>query len=168
MPDDNRPSDVVRPALFAAAAVLFVAAVAMASFTGYRYWSDRQVEHARTDSVAAARHAVESVFTYDFKTVDTELPKSADNLTPSFRSDYLKLIQQAIAPGAKEKQLTVQATTSAAGVVSAERSHAVVLLYLNQVTTGKDSPKGTVTPSRVRVALDKDGSHWLVDSITPI
>ncbi|MDR7170710.1 Mce-associated membrane protein [Nocardia kruczakiae] len=161
-------SGKLRPILFISAAVLFVAAVAMASVTGYKYWSDKQVEHARTDAVPAARHAVESVFTYDFKTVDTELPKSADNLTPSFRKDYLKLIQQAIAPGAKEKQLTVQANATAAGVVSAERSHAVVLLYLNQVTTSKDSPQGTVTPSRVRVALDKDGGHWLVDAITPI
>jgi Mce-associated membrane protein len=108
------------------------------------------------------------MFTYDYKTVDTELPKAADNLTPSFKNDYLKLINQAIAPGAKQKQLTVQATTQAAGVVSADRSHAVVLLYLNQVTTSKDSPQGVVTPSRVRVSLDKDNGHWLVAQVTPI
>lgn len=156
------------PVLFATAGVLFVAAIAMAAFVGFDYWSDTQVDKARTESVAAARHAVEAVFTYDFHSVDTELPKSADNLTPAFRKDYLDLIDKAIAPGAKEKQLNVQASTSASGVVSAQRKHAVVLLYLNQVTTSKDSPQGTVTPSRVKVDLDKDSGRWLVGGITPI
>lgn len=156
------------PVLVATAVVLFIAAVAVASFTGYRFWNDRQAEQARTASVDAARRSVAAMFTYDFHTVDTELPKAANDFTPSFKSDYLKLINQVIAPGAKQKQLTVQATTQAAGVVSADRSHAVVLLYLNQVTTSKDSPQGTVTPSRVRVSLDKDGGHWLLAQVTPL
>ncbi len=154
--------------LLAVAGVLLVAAVAAGAFTGYRFWSDRQSEQARAASVDAARHTVAAMFTYDFNTVDTALPKAADNLTPSFRTDYLKLINQAIAPGAKQKQLTVQATATAAGVVSADQSHAVVLVYLNQVTTSKDSPQGVVTPSRVRVALDHAGGHWLVSQVTPI
>ncbi|WP_024800803.1 h domain protein [Nocardia sp. BMG51109] len=158
----------LRPVLFVAATVLVVAAAAVASLTGFRYWSDHQAEQARVDSVAAARRTVEAMFTYDFNTVDKELPKAADNLTPSFRNDYLKLINQAIAPGAKEKQLTVHATAQSAGVVSAERSHATVLVYLNQVTTSKDSPQGNVTPSRVRVAVDKDDGRWLVGQVTPI
>jgi len=154
--------------LTTAAVVLFIAAVAAGSFVGYRFWNDRQAEQARAASVDAARRTVASMFTYNFKTVDTELPKAADNLTPSFKGDYLKLINQAIAPGAKEKELNVQATVQAAGVVSADRSHSTVLLYLNQVTTSKDSPQGTVTPSRVRVTLDKDDGHWLVGNVTPI
>ncbi|WP_040818034.1 h domain protein [Nocardia jiangxiensis] len=156
------------PILTAVAAVLLVAAVTVGVFTGIRFWNDRQAEQARSASVDAARHTVSAMFTYDFNNVDTQLPKAAEALTPSFKSDYLKLIDQAIAPGAKQKQLTVQATTQAAGVVSADRSHAVVLLYLNQVTTSKDSPQGTVTPSRVRVSLENDGGHWLVGQVTPI
>ena len=160
--------DRKRPILVVVASVLVVAAVAVGAFTGFRFWSDRQTENARTDSVAAARRTAEAMFTYDFNTVDRELPKAADNLTSSFRNDYLKLINQAIAPGAKEKQLTVHATAQAAGVVSAERSHATVLVYLNQVTTSKDTPDGNVTPSRVRVAVDKEDGRWLVGQITPI
>ncbi|MCM6772922.1 h domain protein [Nocardia sp. CDC159] len=134
----------------------------------HSYRADTQAEQARTDSVAAARRTVEGMFTYDFHSVDTELPKIANNLAPGFRDDYLKLINQAIVPGAKEKQLTVQATAQAAGIVSAQRSHAVVLVYLNQVTTSKDSPQGTVTPSRVRVSLDRRDGQWLVAQVTPI
>ncbi|MEV0337913.1 h domain protein [Nocardia sp. NPDC050713] len=152
----------------AAAGAVALAAVIVMAINGFGYWSDRQDEQARQDAVTAADRAVSAMFSYNFTSVDTELPKAADNLSADFREDYLKLITEAIAPGAKEKQLTVQATTQASGVVSADRDHAVVLLYLNQVTTSKESPQGTTTGSRVRVTLDKTDDRWLVDAVTPI
>ncbi|WP_067670204.1 h domain protein [Nocardia miyunensis] len=158
----------LRAILIVCAAVLFVAAGVLGGFTGFKYWSDNQAEQARAQSVQTARNTVQAMFSYDFHTVDTELPKVGPSLTPGFRSDYLKLVDGVIAKGAKEKQLTVHANTTAAGIVSADRSHATVLLYLNQVTTSKDSPQGMVTPSRVRVTLDKDDGHWLVSGVTPI
>lgn len=124
------------------AGAVALAAVIVMGVNGFRYWSDREAEQARQDAAAAASRTVAAMFSYEFGTVDTELPKAADNLSADFRADYLKLITEAIAPGAKEKQLTVQATTQAAGIVSAEDDRAVVLLYLNQITTSKDSPKG--------------------------
>lgn len=158
----------LRAVLIACAAILFVGAGVVGGFAGFKVWSDHQAEQARTQSVAAARQSVESMFSYDYHSVDTELPKIGPSLTPGFRADYMKLVTDVIAKGAKEKQLTVHATTQAAGIVSANRSHAVVLLYLNQVTTGKDSPQGTVTPSRVRVNLERDNGRWLVGNVTPI
>lgn len=150
------------------AGAVALAAVIVMFINGHRYWSVWEEERARQDAVTAADRAVSAMFSYNFTNVDTELPKAADNLSADFREDYLKLINQAIAPGAKEKQLTVQATTQASGVVSADRDHAVVLLYLNQVTTSKESPQGTTTGSRVRVTLDKTDDRWLVDAVTPI
>ncbi|WP_227998260.1 h domain protein [Nocardia australiensis] len=151
-----------------AVGLVVVALAAVCAVTGYRYWDDRQSEQARTQVVPAARHTVEAMFTYNFNTVDSELPKAADSLAGGFRDDYLKLIKEGIAPAAKEKQLTVQATTQAGGVVSAEPEHAVVLLYLNQVSTGKDSPQASISTSRVRVSLDKADSRWLVAAVTPV
>jgi Mce-associated membrane protein len=164
----RRPEVDLRAILVACAAVLFVAAVAAGSLTYYSWWSDRQADRARTDAVAAAQRTLEAMFSYDYRTVETELPKAVDDLDGSFKSDYLKIIKESIIPGAKEKQLTVQATVSAAGVVSAKRDHAVILAYLNQVTTGKDSPQGNLTASRVRVIMAKHGGHWLADQVTPI
>ncbi|WP_019931526.1 hypothetical protein [Nocardia sp. BMG111209] len=157
-----------RIVLVVTAVVLFVAAVATSVVVGYRFWSDREAEQARAASATAAQRTLESIFTYDYRTVDNELPKAADNLTQNFRHDYLILIKNDIAPGAKEKELTVRATAEAVGVISTERSHAVVLAYLNQVLTSKDSPQGSVLNTRVRVNLDKDDGHWLVQRIDPI
>jgi len=149
-------------------AVVVVAAAVVAGINGYRYWDDKRSEQSRADAVAAATRTVSTMFTYDHETVDTELPKTAEQMAPEFRADYLELIEKAIIPGAKEKGLGVQATTQASGVVSADRAQAVVMLFLNQVTTSKDSPEGTSTGSRVRVSMDKIDDHWLVASVTPI
>ncbi|RMI28306.1 h domain protein [Nocardia stercoris] len=150
------------------AAVLVVVAAVCGGLVWWKHHEDSQLASARKDSLTAARKTVEAMFTYDFHTVDTELPKAGDGMTASFRSDYKKLVDGAIAPGAKEKQLTVQATSQAAGIISADNNRAVVLLYLNQVTTSKDNPQNTVTPSRVRVNLDHDNGRWLVAGVTPI
>lgn len=158
----------LRRILFACAAALFLAAAVAGTLTWYDYRSDRQAEQARADATAAARRTLEAMFSYDYKSIDTELPKVVDNLEGSFRDDYSKIITGSIIPGAKQKELTVQATAEAAGVVSAAADHAVVLVYLNQVTTGKDIPKGTITASRVRVVLDKNNGRWLAAQVTPI
>ncbi|MCX4093422.1 h domain protein [Nocardia sp. alder85J] len=157
-----------RITLVVTAVVLFLAAVTVSSGVGYKFWTDRRTEQARAASSTVAQRTLEAIFTYDYHTVDTELPKAANNLTPSFRGDYLTLITKDIAPAAKQKELTVRATAEAVGVISTQPSHAVVLVYLNQVTTGKDSPQGSVLGTRVRVSLDKDGGQWLVGKIDPI
>ncbi|WP_330183660.1 h domain protein [Nocardia sp. NBC_01503] len=157
-----------RTILVASAVILFVAAVAAASFTGFRYWSDVQSESARTDAVAAAQHTVETMSSYQYETVDKEMPKAADNMTGDLRDTYLKLIQQTVIPTAKEKKINVQATVQASGVISTDRDHAAVLIFMNQVTTSDSLPQGTITSSRLRVELTKDGSHWLATAVTPV
>ncbi|MFD6398199.1 h domain protein [Nocardia sp. NPDC060249] len=154
--------------VFGALAAAGVIAAVVLGVSGYQLWQQDKTEQARTDAMSTASRTVSAMFTYEPATVDTELPRAADNLTESFRADYLKLIEQAIAPGAKEKQLTVKATTQAEGVVSADPEKAVVLLYLNQLTTSKDSPEGATSGSRVRVSLDKSGNRWLVSQVTPV
>ncbi|MFD6101782.1 h domain protein [Nocardia salmonicida] len=154
--------------VFSALAAAGLVAAVVLGVSGYQLWQQDKTEQARTDAMSTASRTVSAMFTYEPATVDTELPRAADNLTESFRAEYLKLIEQAIAPGAKEKQLTVKATTQAEGVVSADAEKAVVLLYLNQLTTSKDAPEGTTSGSRVRVSLDKADDRWLVSQVTPV
>lgn len=154
--------------VFSALAAAGLVAAVVLGVSGYQLWQQDKTEQARTDAMSTASRTVSAMFTYEPATVDTELPRAADNLTESFRAEYLKLIEQAIAPGAKEKQLTVKATTQAEGVVSADAEKAVVLLYLNQLTTSKDAPEGSTSGSRVRVSLDKADDRWLVSQVTPV
>ncbi|MEV4206813.1 h domain protein [Nocardia salmonicida] len=154
--------------VFGALAAAGLIAAIVLGVSGYQLWQQDKTEQARTDAMSTASRTVSAMFTYEPATVDTELPRAADNLTEAFRAEYLKLIEQAIAPGAKEKQLTVKATTQAEAVVSADAEKAVILLYLNQLTTSKDAPDGTTSGSRVRVSLDKADNRWLVSQVTPV
>jgi Mce-associated membrane protein len=59
------------------------------------------------------------------------------------------------------------ATVPAAASVSVGEKHAVVLVFVNQVTTiGQDPP--TSTASTVRVTLDKFEGRWLISQFQPV
>lgn len=135
---------------------------------GWQYRSDRQSEQARTDAVDAAGRQAVAMLSYDFGTVQDELPKAADGLTGDFKGEYAKLIDEAIIPGAKEKQLTVKVTVQGGSVVLASKDDATTLLFLNQVTTSKDTPQAVTSGSRVRVELHHEDGRWLVSQLTPV
>ena len=104
---------------------------------------------------------------YQADNAEKELNAARDYLTDSFQEDYTKLINEVVIPGAKERKISAVAQVPAAGSVSADPFHAVVLLFVDQkVTIGKDAP--TNTASTVRVTLDKIRDRWLVSGFDPI
>ncbi|MFI9505983.1 h domain protein [Nocardia sp. NPDC052566] len=158
----------LRTVVFGIAAVLVALAISVGSVEGYRYWQIRRDEQARTEVTQVAARAVEAMFTYNYQNVDASIDAAAKNLRGSVYDEYTQVSKQLIIPGTKEKQLTVVSTVQASGVVSASASHAVVLLFLNQEATPKDAPKGTMTASRLRVSMDKDGGHWVLSEVKPV
>jgi Mce-associated membrane protein len=158
----------LRIAAAAVAAVAIIALVVTVVLLGRAYVDDRATEQARRDAPdAAARQAV-AMLGYEFGTVETELPKAADGLTGDFKSDYTTLVEQAIIPGAKEKQLTVRVSVQATSVVAASRDEVTVLLFVNQVTTSKDNPQAATSGSRVRMTMQKEDDRWLASVLTPL
>jgi len=142
--------------------------IGLVVWQGLEYRKDRQIEQAREEAVAAASEQAIEMLAYKFDTAGDELSKAADGLTGDFRDDYTKLIQDVIVPGAEEKQLTVQVTVQAGGVISAEPDSASVLLYLNQITTSAEVPEAQTAGSRVIVDLQKVDDQWLVSSLKPV
>ncbi|QLY31545.1 h domain protein [Nocardia huaxiensis] len=157
-----------RSLLIAAAGVLFVAAVAVASLTAWTFWSDRQAEQNRASSAEAAQRTVEALFSYDFNNVDNQLATAAENLTSTYRDDYMKVIAQQAIPAAKETKLTVRTTAQASGVISTSRDSATILVFANQLFMRGDSDQKTITGSRLQVELTKQDGQWLVSNIIPV
>ncbi|MFR9750743.1 h domain protein [Nocardia sp. 004] len=153
-----------RTTLMILGAVLVVAAI-LGGVNGYRYWDDRQTEQAREEAVAAAGRIVEAVFSYGPDTVDTTLREATADLTSDYRREYLELIDTELVRSVRENPYSVTSTTQAGGVVSADRSHAVVLLFINRLFISEDTPEGSISGSRLRVTLSKENSRWLVASI---
>ncbi|WP_194817112.1 h domain protein [Nocardia sp. XZ_19_385] len=150
------------------ASLLLVLSAGAASWTGYGWWRDSQADTARDESLVVARRAVQGMFGYNFRTIDTQMPKVMEDMTSDFQEDWTKVTQTVLAPGAKEKELAVTATVIESGIISADADRAEVMIFLNQKSIGKDPSKGTFDSSRLRVKLENDNDRWLVADVDPI
>ncbi|MFM1724396.1 h domain protein [Rhodococcus sp. PAM 2766] len=154
--------------LLAVAGVVIAALLVGVGVLGWGYLDDRAAEQARTDAVQAATAQAAAMLSYNFNDVDQQLAAAGDGLTGDFRAEYDTLVKETIAPGAKEKKITVEASVQAGAIESASKNDAVVLLYVNQITRSEEMPDAATTGSRVRMEMHKEGDRWLTGRLTPV
>jgi Mce-associated membrane protein len=152
------------------AVVLPALALIIALGVGYLKWLDGTARESRAAAEASVRAASEStvaILSYRPETVDRDLKAAAERLTGGFRQQYTQLVNDVVAPGAKQQHIMAVATVPAAASVSATGKHAVVLVFVDQTTTiGNDAP--TQTTSSVRVTLDNVRGRWLISQFDPV
>lgn len=145
-------------------------ALIIALGVGYLKWLDgtaRESQAAAEASVRAASESTVAILSYKPETVDRDLKSATERLTAAFRQQYTQLVNDVVAPGAKQQHITAVATVPAAASVSATGKHAVVLVFVDQTTTiGNDAP--TQTTSSVRVSLEKIDGRWLISQFDPV
>jgi Mce-associated membrane protein len=150
--------------------VLPALALLLAMGAGYLKWLDASVRDSQVARVESVHMAVEStiaMLSYKPDTVEQDLGAARDRLTGEFKDAYTSLTNDVVIPGAKQKKITAVANVPAAASVSASQSHAVVLVFVNQIVTiGNDPP--TNTASSVRVTLDKVGARWMISQFDPV
>jgi Mce-associated membrane protein len=151
-------------------AVLPILALILALGVGYLKWLDGTARESRAAAEASVRAASEStiaILSYKPETVDRDLKAAADRLAEPFRQQYTQLVNDVVAPGAKQQHITAVATVPAAASVLATGKHAVVLVFVDQTTTiGNDAP--TQSTSSVRVSLEKVDGRWLISQFDPV
>jgi Mce-associated membrane protein len=150
--------------------VLPAAALVLGGLAGFLKWQDssrRDAEIAAAQSMITARETTSAILSYNADTVDKELNGARDRLTGPFLEEYTKLVNDVVIPGAKEKKISSVAQVPAAASVSADVSHAVALVFVDQtVTVGGGAP--TNSASSVKVTLDKVDGRWLVSGFDPV
>lgn len=157
----------LRTLAFVALPALVVLFGAGAGLLQWRDVSNRKIDTARTESMAAARSATEAILSYKADSVEQDLGSARDRLTGSFLASFTDLVNKVVIPGAREKKISAAAKVAAAASVSAAAEHAVTLVFVNQtVVIGGGAPSGTA--SSVRVTLDKVGDRWLVSGFDPV
>jgi Mce-associated membrane protein len=157
----------LRPLTLGVLPALIVVLGAGAGFLAWTDRSNRAVEAARVESVAAAGDATVAILSYKPDTVEQDLRSASDRLTGSFLDSFTDLVNKVVIPGAREKKIAAAAQVSAAASVSASANHAVALVFVNQtVTIEGGAPSGTA--SSVRVTLDKVDDRWLVSGFDPV
>ncbi len=145
-------------------------ALILALGVGYLKWLDgsaRESRAAAEQSIRAASDSTIAILSYQPETVDQQLKAAADRLAEPFRQQYSQLVNDVVAPGAKQQHISAVATVPAAASVWATGKQAVVLVFVDQTTTiGTDAP--TQSTSSVRVSLDKVDGRWLISQFDPV
>ncbi|MCW2659525.1 MAG: rane protein [Mycobacterium sp.] len=166
----NTPAKAKRRTRVLAFGVLPGVALLLALTAGFLKWQDsssRDSDIAAVESVQTARDSTIALLSYRPGTVDKQLTAARDLLTGPFRDSYTSLTRDVVIPGAKQKQISAAASVAAVASVSANPSHAVALVFVNQtVVVGNDAP--TDTASSVKVTMEKTGSRWLISGFDPI
>ena len=153
-----------------AVAVLTIGMVALAAVAGGLYWDRVQTRAAQQAEEVLPGLAIEQiprVFGYDFQTIERSLTDAATLLTPEYRREFQERAAQDIIPQARERQVISQAHAVGAGLLSAQRDSASVLVFMNRTVTDK-AKQPVYDGSRLKVDYQKIDGKWLISYITPI
>ena len=159
-----------RPWLAMGLAALLVASVAAA---GSVYWwiyrPDRLTNAASQQRVTdAAREGTVALLSYAPETLDKDLATAKSHLTGEFLKYYSDFTDKIVAPAAKQKGVKTEATVARAAVSEMQPDHAVVLVFVNQVTTSKDRPDPALATSSVLVTMVNQDGRWLISEFNPV
>ena len=168
-----RPADrAKRPArrgwrlVLAALVVALVAAVTAAAVYGQRWYADRQLAAAREQAVAAAKQLTLNFVSISASTVDSDLARIADGATGEFKDEFTRGMPQ-VRTAVMENNVESRGSVLRAGVVSADRDSAVVLVAIDATVTNVRAPDGRRSHYRIQVDMAKDArsGRWLVSRL---
>jgi Mce-associated membrane protein len=146
-----------------------VAAVALAACVYVlQYRPDRQIDDAAARrAIQAASDGAVATLSYSPESMDQDFAKARSHLTGDFLAYYDKFTKEFVIPMVQQKQLRQTATVARAAVSELEANSAVVLVFIDETTTGKDKPQPLMTPSSVRITLTKVNGAWLISKLDP-
>lgn len=153
--------------LVAAALVLSAGLASWLYFIEYRNGQQTDAA-ASTAALDAAKSGTVSLLSYSPDTLDKDFTTAKSNLTGDFLSYYTQFTTEIVTPAAKEKQVKTTASVVRAGVSEIHPDSAVVLVFINQVTTSKENPDGAFAASAVKVGLTKLNDRWLISAFDPV
>lgn len=132
------------------------------------------VQNVRTDAARAeargvAEQVVPKLLSYDHRSIAQEVDGRAAQITGKFHDDYLSLVRDIVIPASDREQLVTQTSTAAVGATQeAAPGRAQFMMFLNQTSTRAGQNQPTLSGSRVRVTMEREGDHWLVSALDPV
>lgn len=150
------------------AALVIVAMAAPISLYFLQYRPDRLVDDAAADRAKqAASDGAVAALSYSSDSLDRDFANAKAHLTGDFLAYYDKFTKAMVTPMVQQKHIAQTATVVRAAVSELHPDSAVVLVFLNETTIGKDKPQPLVTPSSVRITLTKVNGSWLISKLDP-
>jgi Mce-associated membrane protein len=146
-----------------------VAAVGLAAcLFVLQYRPDRQIDDAAAQrAIRAASDGAVAALSYSSENMDRDFARARSHLTGDFLAYYDKFTKEIVIPTVQEKHLAQTAAVVRAAVSELGPDSAVVLVFLNETTTGKDKPQPLITPSSVKITVTKVRGSWLISKLDP-
>ena len=145
---------------------LAVLVLLVASTAGVAQWRIQQIgerEAAADEALQSVRTRLPDLLSYRYATLEDDLENALRQTTGDFTDDYEALIDEVVRPTATQRRIVTEAVVNAAGVVSVDSdAEVVVLVFLTQSTTTKNTEEPAVSGSRVEVTMRRTDSEWLI------
>ena len=161
------------PAIPLIPAALVLGLLAAGALAGWLYFAqfrpDTQTDNAVAQSaVNAARDGTVALLSYKPDTLNQDFAAARSHLTGDFLNYYDQFTKEVVTPAAQSKAVATTAQVVGAAASELHPNSAVVLVFVNQVTTSKERPDPAMASSSVLVSLTKVRGDWLIDKFDPI
>jgi Mce-associated membrane protein len=134
-----------------------------------QYRPDEQTDPSVRQAVAgSASDGTTALLSYSADTLDQDFAAAKEHLAGEFLSYYVQFTQQKVGPAARERSMKTTARVTGAAVSELHPDSAVVLVFVDQTTTTKDSPQPALVISNVRVTMTLINGKWLITKFTPL
>lgn len=159
-----RAARITPRGLWALAALVLVAALAVGATLGREAWGAHQAEQARAEAVAAARQLAVNFVTVDYRQVDQDVARVRAGATGTFLQSYSSSAEDLKKVLVQNKTVSRAERTEAA-LVSGDRDSAVVLVGVVAPTQNTSVPDGEKKTYRMRLELRKTSDAWKVENL---
>jgi Mce-associated membrane protein len=167
----NRIYDAVVADPVRATKVLGIVTGAVVVLAGLAWFLTDRYERTGVASVEAAdtaQNAVVSLLSYNYRSIDRQVAKTADMRTGKFADEYAQFINGQVAPTAKDKQIAVQTAVDEIAVIDAGPGEVELLMYVEQQSESKLAPGGETSTSTLKVRLESHDGKWKVSELNPV
>ena len=161
------------PAIPLIPAALVLGLLAASALAGWLYFAqfrpDTQTDNAVAQSaVNAARDGTVALLSYKPDTLNKDFAAARSHLAGDFLNYYDQFTKEVVTPAAQSKAVATTAQVVGAAASELHPNSAVVLVFVNQVTTSKERPDPAMASSSVLVSLTKVHGDWLITKFDPI
>ncbi len=133
-----------------------------------QYRPDQQTDpNVRQAVVSSASDGTTALLSYSSDTLDQDFASAKSHLAGDFLTYYVQFTQQSVGPMAKEKSMKTAARVTGAAVSELRPDSAVVLVFVDQTTTTKDS-QPSLAVSNVLVTMTRINGKWLITKFNPV
>jgi Mce-associated membrane protein len=171
--DSSSPARRSLPTIPLIPAALVLGLLAAGGLAGWLYFAqfrpDTQTDNAVAQSaVNAARDGTVALLSYKPDTLNQDFAAARSHLTGDFLNYYDQFTKQVVTPAAQTKAVATTAQVVGAAASELHPNSAVVLVFVNQVTTSKERPDPAMASSSVLVSLTKVHGDWLITKFDPV